>query len=125
MKRNTLFSHTGYLLYLHILPRNFGHNFVAEFGPGVFTFVLNCHHKLPHPGDTIPFGRCGSLREARVVSVVETSMWDKQRKLTNHDFTVNAHPSDLTIIDIKTMNLLLYTRGWKFLTTEGTVHSVH
>jgi hypothetical protein len=120
-----LFPFSGYLLYLHILPKHFGKNFVANFGPEAFTFLINCSHPQPHLKETLVFSRCGAIKTAVVVSITPTATWDKEGGITTHEVTVHAHLTDDTIVDEKTMNWLITKKGWKFLGTDGKVHTHH
>jgi hypothetical protein len=115
---------SGYFLYLHILPNHFGKRFVAEFGPETFTFLVNVPGMIPDLGQIIPFAQSRTLKEAKVVSVVPTRGDDLDQNLTHYTTTVNAHPTDGTVIDVQTMHHLM-TKGWKWLATNGRVQSVH
>lgn len=120
-----LLSCSGYLLYLHILPRHFGSNFSAKFGPEVFTFIVNCKYPQPQLKETLVFSRCGAIKTAVVVSITPTATWDKKSGLTTHDVTVHAHLTNDTVVDERTMNRLIGKKGWKFLKADGTIHSPH
>lgn len=125
MRMRDIFPASGYLLYLHILPRHFGKNFIANFGPESFTFIVNCDYPRPKLKETIVFSRCGSIKTAAVVSITPTSTWDTNSSLTTHEETVHAHLTNDTVVDVDTMNRLITKKGWKFLGTDGKVHSHH
>jgi hypothetical protein len=125
MRMRDIFPSSGYLLYLHILPRHFGENFVANFGPESFTFIVNLTYPRPKLKETIVFSRCGAIKTAVVVSITPTATWDLQSGLTTHEETVHAHLTDDSVVDVATMNRLITRKDWKWLGTDGKVHTHH
>ena len=117
---SSLFTYppTGFRMHIHIMPHNVNADFVFEFGPEVFTFVVDVAWPLPQQiGETIFLSDCGNLTAVEVMSICSNNGSYNEP----YPYTVNVCPSSGQKIDIATMHLLIYRRNWRWFDECGRI----
>lgn len=112
---------SGYVLFLNILPGNFGAGFAERFGGQTFTFITNVSQPLPRrKGEHILLANCGVITVAQVCAVRRTPP-ELRRE---HPFAVYARVTADVKVDIATMEHLMYRKRWSWITASGRPCSV-